>query len=107
MNADAEKMMSFGSPVPDDFQRRYASIIIELERLNKDLAEYLSSVQSYCVEIAPEPSLVEMLTPTHLRDRTLEEASQLVKTHNELTECSSKRSLALITQLTSLMLQIK
>nr|CAD7426835.1 unnamed protein product [Timema monikensis] len=107
MNADAEKMMSFGSPVPDDFQRRYASIIIELERLNKDLAEYLSSVQSYCVEIAPEPSLVEMLTPTHLRDRTLEEASQLVKTHNELTECSSTRSLSLITQLTSLMLQIK
>nr|CAD7568924.1 unnamed protein product [Timema californicum] len=107
MNADAEKMLSFGSPVPDDFQRRYASIVIELERLNKDLAEYLSSVQSYCVEIAPEPSLVEMLTPTHLRDRTLEEASQLVKTHNELTECSSTRSLSLITQLTSLMLQIK
>jgi len=33
------------------FQQRYASLILELERINRDLNEYLIGVQQYCHEV--------------------------------------------------------
>ena len=33
------------------FQQQYAGLILELERLNKDLNEYLLGVQHYCAEV--------------------------------------------------------
>ncbi|XP_067004973.2 protein lin-9 homolog isoform X2 [Anabrus simplex] len=110
MNAEAEKRKSYGTYIPEDFQRRYASTIIELERLNKDLQEYLSAVQSYCQEIAPEPSLAAMLEPAHLRERSQQEARDMVERFNTSSgKCMVKNNqmLNLITQLTALMLQVK
>ena len=37
-------------PIGLEFQRRYANVILELEKLNKDLNEYLTGVQEYCQE---------------------------------------------------------
>ena len=34
------------------FQQRYASLILELERINRDLNEYLIGVQQCCHEVA-------------------------------------------------------
>ena len=33
------------------FQQRYASLILELERINRDLNEYLIGVQQCCHEV--------------------------------------------------------
>lgn len=46
-------------PIGIEFQRRYATIVLELEQLNKDLNKVLHKVQQYCyevgsVEISPE-----------------------------------------------------
>lgn len=51
MNTEAERKKSFGAHIPEDFQRRYANVIIDLEHLNRDLQEYLTSVQNYCQEV--------------------------------------------------------
>ncbi|CAH3194733.1 unnamed protein product, partial [Porites evermanni] len=51
MNTQAEKMKSYQEPIDKEFQRRYASVVLELERLNKDLNEYLTGVQEYCQEV--------------------------------------------------------
>lgn len=37
MNAEAEMCRSFDEPLPDDYQRRYASIVIGMEKLNRDM----------------------------------------------------------------------
>ncbi|XP_063230610.1 protein lin-9 homolog [Bacillus rossius redtenbacheri] len=107
MNSEAEKKKSFGVPICEEFQRRYAGCIIELEWLNRDLQMYLSSCQNCCLEVAVEPSLVAMLTPTYLRDRSREEARDLVQKHNHAGLVRSSHVLCLITQLTSLLMQIK
>lgn len=52
MNTEAEKKKSFGAHIPEDFQRRYASVIIDLEHLNRDLQDYLTNVQNYCQEVS-------------------------------------------------------
>ena len=38
-------------PIGIEFQRRYATIVLELEQLNKDLNKVLHKVQQYCYEV--------------------------------------------------------
>jgi uncharacterized protein YllA (UPF0747 family) len=52
MNTEAERKKSYGSHIPEEFQRRYANVIIDLEHLNRDLQDYLTSVQNYCQEVS-------------------------------------------------------
>lgn len=51
LNAEAERRTSYGQDFTEDFQRRYATLVIELEFLNKHLERYLASVQKYCHEV--------------------------------------------------------
>jgi hypothetical protein len=37
-----------------EFQLNYATVVLDLEKLNKDLSDYLIGVQRYCEEIMPE-----------------------------------------------------
>ncbi|XP_018565154.1 protein lin-9 homolog isoform X1 [Anoplophora glabripennis] len=112
MNSEAEKLNSFDQEIPEDFERRYASILIDLEKLNHDLQVYLDEMQIYCHEIAPEPSVAAMLAPSHLREKCREEASDIVQKHNSIIAsdkgpCQNESILDLITDLTALLLQVK
>lgn len=108
MNAEAEKKKSFGEHITDDFQRRYANTVVELERINRDLQGYLTSVQKYCQEIAPEPSQAAVLAPAHLQERSQREAKDMVDgVLQSKAYVKSNRMVSLITQLTALMLQVK
>lgn len=112
MNSEAEKLDSFDQELPEDFERRYASILIDLEKLNTDLQLYLDDIQVYCQEIAPEPSVAAMLAPSHLREKCREEAKDIVDKQNSVSSgdkkaCENPAILELITDLTALMLQIK
>lgn len=112
MNSEAERCNLFENLYPSDFEKRYASILIDLERLNRDLQTYLDDIQLHCQEIAPESSLAAMLAPSHLRERCKEEAQEIVQrnnniTTNEKTPIADDNVLELITDLTALMLQVK
>lgn len=112
MNTEAEKFNSFDTEIPEDFERRYAGILVDLEKLNKDLQMYLDEMQSYCQEIAPEPSVAAMLAPSHLREKCREEATEIVQRHNTVIAAdkgpvTNESILDLITDLTALMLQVK
>lgn len=111
MNTEAERFQSFGTEMPEDFDRRYAGILIELEKLNKDLQKYLEDIQSLCHEIAPEPSVAAMLAPSHLREKCREEAIEMVHRNNgamnDKSTVGNTSMLDLITDLTALMLQVK
>lgn len=51
LNAEAERRTSYGQDYTEDFQRRYATLVIDLEFLNKNLERYLTGVQKYCHEV--------------------------------------------------------
>lgn len=43
---------SYSMPIGLDFQKRYATTVLELEQLNKDLNKVLHQVQQFCCEVA-------------------------------------------------------
>lgn len=45
-----------------DFQRRYATTVLELEQLNKDLNKVLHEVQQYCCEVSNSRAVLVCLT---------------------------------------------
>lgn len=51
MNSQAEKQRSYGQELTVDFQRRYAALVLELEKLNRDLNQHLLAVQQFCQEV--------------------------------------------------------
>ncbi|XP_069943963.1 protein lin-9 homolog isoform X2 [Cherax quadricarinatus] len=109
MNGQAEKQRSYGQELNVDFQRKYAGLVLEIEKLNRDLNQHLLAVQQFCQEIAPEQSGPTLL-PGQIRERCYEEAATIVDVTNHSSgspQVSSPAILDLITKLTSLMLQMK
>ncbi|XP_020914931.1 protein lin-9 homolog [Exaiptasia diaphana] len=110
MNTQAEKMKSYQDPIDKDFQRRYACVVLELERLNKDLNDYLNGVQDYCQELAPEHGLHTLDQTVSVKRKCDKEAVHLVEEQNcKLGSLSVKNqsTLKIINKLTSVLLQIK
>ena len=51
LNAQGEKKKSFGDIINEDFQRRYASNVLELSQVNRDLNEHLKNIQEFTQEV--------------------------------------------------------
>lgn len=111
MNTEAEKLKSYAMPIDLDFQKRYATTVLELEQINKDLDKVLQEVQQFCCELAPDQGMVPVDHPTELRRRCEEEAQQMVQLSNSLNDgqqsVSNTNLTQLISRLTALLLQIK
>nr|XP_012138211.1 PREDICTED: protein lin-9 homolog isoform X4 [Megachile rotundata] len=107
MNSEAEKRRSFGESLPPDFERRYAGIVVELEKMNTALQDFLNDVQELCQEMAPEPSVAAMLAPSHLREKCRQEAADMVNRNNVINDKEPGKMTQLVTDLTALMLQVK
>ncbi|XP_023221502.1 protein lin-9 homolog [Centruroides sculpturatus] len=110
MNTEAEKLRSYQEPIPLEFQKQYASVILEFEKLNKDLDEYLTGVQQYCQEIAPEQGLQPVVQPEVLRQQCLNNAKDTVNQANRVQGVplvENERIVELVSHLTSLMIQVK
>uniref|UniRef100_A0A6I8NPQ7 Lin-9 DREAM MuvB core complex component n=1 Tax=Ornithorhynchus anatinus TaxID=9258 RepID=A0A6I8NPQ7_ORNAN len=110
MNTEAEKLKSYSMPIGIDFQRRYATIVLDLEQLNKDLNKVLHKVQQYCYELAPDQGLQPADQPTDMRRRCEDEAQEIVRQANATTghPCVENETLTeLIARLTAILLQIK
>ncbi|XP_017779988.1 PREDICTED: protein lin-9 homolog [Nicrophorus vespilloides] len=110
MNSEAENYNTFNKDIPEDFERRYAGILIELEQLNTDLQYYLKEMQDQCQEIAPEHSLSSIVAPDQLREKCREEAAEIVMRNNSAMSdrpVANEKILDLVTDLTGLMIQVK
>ncbi|XP_078503676.1 protein lin-9 homolog isoform X1 [Lissotriton helveticus] len=111
MNTEAEKLKSYSIPISIEYQRRYATIVLDLEQLNKDLNKVLHKVQQYCYELAPDQGLQPADQPTDMRRRCEEEAQEMVRQANSTITgqpCVENESLTdLISRLTAILLQIK
>ncbi|XP_031571520.1 protein lin-9 homolog [Actinia tenebrosa] len=110
MNTQAEKMKSYQEPIDKDFQRRYACVVLELERLNKDLNYYLNDVQDYCQDLAPDHGLRALDQTISVRRKCDKEAIEMIQEQNaKLGGLAVKKqsTLDIVTKLTSILLQIK
>ncbi|XP_065363917.1 protein lin-9 homolog [Calliphora vicina] len=67
----------------EEFQRRYASIVISMEKMNRDILDYLNDVQVFAGELTPDPQVRAMLTPSYLREKCRESAEDAVKRNNQ------------------------
>ncbi|XP_037607226.1 protein lin-9 homolog [Sebastes umbrosus] len=111
MNTEAEKLKSYSMPIDLDFQKRYATTVLELEQLNKDLNKVLHEVQQFCCDLAPDQGMVPADHPTELRRRCEDEAQQMVQLSSSLKDgqqsVTNTGLTHLVSRLTALLLQIK
>uniref|UniRef100_A0A8C4QKK5 Lin-9 DREAM MuvB core complex component n=1 Tax=Eptatretus burgeri TaxID=7764 RepID=A0A8C4QKK5_EPTBU len=110
MNADAEWQRTFSEPLCVEFQKRYAGVVLQLERLNKDLNRTLHAVQQHCRQLAPEQGLQPMDEPLEVQLRCKAEAQETVQQRQAQPGSAGPQSEALTTlvaRLTALLLHIK
>lgn len=109
LNSQAEKLKSYQEPIERDFQRKYAEVVLELERLNTDLNNHLREVQEYCQNPGPNQGLPPFDQPVGLQKRCEKEAKSLVDSLNGEADYAVEDSstLELISSLTALLLQVK
>lgn len=69
MNHEAEMYKSYGEDFPDDFQRKYASIVIGMDKINRDIQDHLNEIQTHSKQIIRESQHEAILTPTYLREK--------------------------------------
>ena len=105
LNAQGEKRKSYGDCINEDFQRRYASNVLELSQVNRDLNEHLKSIQEFTQEFAPEVGPTISL-PNIIREGCQEDAYDMVNKNNttEDKDCvNNHKTLSLVSSMTSLM----
>lgn len=105
LNGQVEKRKSFHDSIHEDFQRRYASNVLELSQVNRDLNEHLKSIQEFTQEFAPEVGPTISL-PNIIREGCQEDAYDMVNKNNttEEKDCvNNHKVLSLVSSLTSLM----
>lgn len=67
-------------PIGLDFQKRYATTVLELEQLNKDLNKVLHEVQQFCCEVRGQHSftcVMNFLGTCFFPPESLSEASKV------------------------------
>lgn len=82
MNVEAEVVKSFGDNAPEDFQKKYATLLVEMERINRDLADYLNILQSQTDDFITDKEELETITPTYLREKCRDLAMQTFAKNN-------------------------
>ena len=113
MNSQAEKANSYGEQLTLEFQKQYATIVLDLERLNKDLNDLLIGVQKFCVELYPEQALPNDQS-CRQKQQCIAASEKLVAERNVLDDQTGTRRgvkslglTSLVIQLTALMMQVK
>lgn len=103
MNNEAEMYKSAGEIYPEDYQRRYASIVIGTEKLNRDMQDYLNSIHEHARDLVKEPQAVAMLAPSYLREKCKELAADSLQKNNTDESIQNSSMLRLITDLATIM----
>ena len=106
MNAEAEKYRSLRETIPHEFKKQYAGTILELDRLNNDLDDYLKAVNQYSLNMSPEHGLAQ-IQPEFVKQKFSQEAKEITERSLASTTVRNERSIDVVSQLVSLMLHLK
>lgn len=106
MNGEAEKYRSVDETIPHEFKKQYAGTILELDRLNSDLDDYLRAVHQFTLNMSPELGLTQ-IQPEFVREKFSLEAKEVTERSLASTTVRNERSVDLVSNLVSLMLHLK
>ena len=109
LNSEAEKLKSYQLPIERDFQRRYAEVVLELERLNTDLNNYLKEVEEYCQNMNSNQGAHNFDRADGLQKSCEKQAKSMVEhlSGDADHDVENGSTLQLIASLTALLLQVK
>lgn len=107
LNTEAERMRSLQEPINHEFQKQYASTILELEKLNSDLNDNLKAVQQYSAELSPSHNLQSFGGSNVYKKKYVCQAKEIVERSLANTSLKSEKTIDIISQLLSLMLHLK
>lgn len=102
MNAEIEQAKAKNETLTEDLQKKYAYHVIGMEKLNRDITECLSKLQTYCNELTDDSKTLAMLAPSYMREKCKEMAVQMVDKNNS-DALQDENMLDLITNLTTVM----
>lgn len=102
MNAEIEQAKAKNETLSEDLQKKYAYHVIGMEKLNRDITECLSKLQTYCNELTDDSKTLAMLAPSYMREKCKEMAVQMVDKNNT-DALQDENMLGLITNLTTIM----
>lgn len=103
MNTEAEMYKSYNEPFPEDYQQRYASIVLSMEKLNRDNQQYLSEIQAYTRDLTKDSRVAAMLQPSYLREKCRELGQDTVQKNNHSIRSENESMLRLINDLAMVM----
>lgn len=109
LNSEAERLKSYQLPIERDFQRKYADTVLELERLNTDLNNYLKDVEVYSSNMYISQGCDSMDQSGGLQQSCEKQAKSLVDrlSVNDDHDVENDSTLQMISSLTALLLQVK
>ncbi|KXJ72837.1 hypothetical protein RP20_CCG017140 [Aedes albopictus] len=102
MNSEAEIYKSYGDPFPEEFQKRYASLVVAMEKLNRDIHQQLNQLQVSCKNLAQDPAVVAMVSPSHLREQCRDQTEKTFDKNNN-GQLTNDAMIKLIKDLTTVM----
>lgn len=82
-NNEAELNRSYGEQPSEDFQKKYASLITGMERVNQNLIDSYNTLQSLSQKYITQPEAVNYLTPSYLREKCRDLATQTISKNNQ------------------------
>lgn len=103
MNQEAETYKSYNEPFPDDYQQRYASIVISMEKLNVENLKYLTEIQTFTRDLAKDSRTVAMLEPSYLREKCREHGRDTVQKNMQSSSVDNDNTMNLIYDLSMIM----
>uniref|UniRef100_A0AAG5CP01 DIRP domain-containing protein n=1 Tax=Anopheles atroparvus TaxID=41427 RepID=A0AAG5CP01_ANOAO len=82
ITSEAQIYKSYDNPLPEEFKKRYAMLIVAIDKLNRDLADQVKQLREYVGTLTEDPEMLAMITPSHLREHSREKAAQIFEKNN-------------------------
>uniref|UniRef100_A0A182UC38 LIN-9 C-terminal domain-containing protein n=1 Tax=Anopheles melas TaxID=34690 RepID=A0A182UC38_9DIPT len=102
ITSEAQIYKSYDNPLPEEFKKRYAMLIVAIDKLNRDLADQLNQLREYVGSLTHDPEMLAMITPSHYREQSREKAAQIFEKNNK-GHVKNEHIANLIKQLTTIM----
>uniref|UniRef100_A0A182SR21 DIRP domain-containing protein n=1 Tax=Anopheles maculatus TaxID=74869 RepID=A0A182SR21_9DIPT len=83
ITSEAQIYKSYDNPLPEEFRKRYAMLIVAIDKLNRDLADQLNQLREYVGSLTQDPDMLAMITPSHYREQSREKAAQIFEKNNK------------------------
>ncbi|ETN61331.1 hypothetical protein AND_007010 [Anopheles darlingi] len=83
MSSEAEIYRAYQDAYPEEFKRRYAMLIVAIEKLNRDLEKQLEQLKELVGWLTQDPEKQAMIIPSRFREQCREKATHVFNKNNK------------------------